>query len=251
MSTIRDALLPVASNLRGLPSSPFGLRRFIVILRRRVWSGQYVNDGTVTTQDITITPLPRVRNSFSSRGISPAALEYILQNGTVILDRLYTIDKITPAFVNNGTPGGYSSAHLNMRPNPDVKNVDPVVILVGDDGYARECVQMSLEQDRAFHYKMLVRESDRPRTALVSLAMTPSSPTVDHTASVPKVQIAGLGTFEDGQTSDLSPICIWSTSNPTVATVDLLGVVTGVSAGTATITAQLGSVTASVSLTVT
>ena len=37
--SLRDDLIPVIDELRGLPND-FGLRRFSVVLRRRVWSGK-------------------------------------------------------------------------------------------------------------------------------------------------------------------------------------------------------------------
>jgi hypothetical protein len=233
--SIRDRILPKINKARTIVQN-IGLRRYAVTLRRRIWSGSYVGDGSVTNEDIVITPTPRVRNSFTSKGMAPQTLEYILANGTVLLDRLYTIDKITPAFTYQGADGGYNSAHLRMRPSPDVKNVDPVVLLVGDDGYLRECVQMSLEQDRAFGYKMLVHESDRPRVALASIALTPDAPTL---AVDDVLQLAAIGTFEDSATSQVTPLCVWTSSDATVATVDSLGQVTAIGSGTATISASL------------
>src|SRR6185369_7179087 len=106
--SIRDRILPKIDKARSIVAN-VGLRRFAVTLRRRVWSGRYANDGTVTNEDIVITPLPRVRNSFSSKGMATQALEFIMSNGAVIMDRLYTIDKITPPYTYRGTTGGYSS----------------------------------------------------------------------------------------------------------------------------------------------
>lgn len=247
MSTIRDALLPVVDLLRGLPNT-FGLRRYAVTIRRRVWSGAYPGDGTPTDQDIVLSPIPRVRNSFSSASMSPAAMQYILANGNVIDDRYYKIDRITPAYVNNGTPGGYTPQQLRLVGNPDLKNVESIVVLVGDDGVKRDCVQVTFEQDRSFGYTMLVHESDRPRAALSSLAITPSSPSVVHGSTV---QLTATGTFSDGVTSDLTPLVVWSSGTLAAATVDLLGKVTGVAAGTSVITASLTGISATTTVTVT
>jgi hypothetical protein len=247
--TLRDDLLPTLDELRGLPQS-FGLRRFAVTLRRRIWSGTYPGDGSITNVDLVISPLPRVRQNFSLRGLSPAALEYILQNGNVISDRLYMVDKFTPAFSANGVSGGWLSEQLRMRPSPDTKNVEPVVILVGDDGYARDCVQMTLEQDRAFGYTMLVKESDRPRAALASLAVaTISGPAV---VGDELLQLVSTGTFADGMTSALTALCKWVSSDSTKVKVDLLGrcSAVGSSGSTATITASLGGASTNIVVTV-
>lgn len=248
MPTLRDALLPVFSELRQLPVD-FGLRRYSVTIRRRVWSGTYPGDGTPTNQDIVVTPLPRVRNSFSSASLSQSAMQYILANGNVIDDRYYRIDKITPSFVDSaGNPGGYSPQQLRMRPSPDSGAIEDIVVLVGDDGLRRDCVQVTFEQDRAFGYTMLVHESDRPRVALSSLAITPVSPSVVHGT---KKQLTATGTFADATTSDLTPLVVWSSATPSVATVDVLGSVTAVGAGTAVISATLNGITATDIVTVT
>lgn len=249
MTTIRDALLPVVDLLRELPNT-FGLRRYAVTIRRRVWSGTYPGDGTPTDQDIVITPIPRVRNSFSSATMSPQAMQYLLANGNVIDDRYYKIDRITPTYsVVGGVSGGYSPKQLRTIASPDLKNVEEIVVLVGDDGYKRDCVQVTFEQDRSFGYTMLVHETDRPRAALTSLAVTPASPSPS-VAVGKKLQLTATGTFNDGSTSDLSPLVVWSSGTPSHATVDLLGNVTGVAAGTSVITAALAGISATVTVTV-
>lgn len=248
MATLRDALLPVADALRQLPQV-FGLRRYGVTIRRRVWSGTYPGDGTPVDQDIVLSPIPRVRNSFSSSTLSPQALQYILANGNVIDDRYYQIQSITPSYNDgNGHAGGYTPQQLRLITSPDVKNVENIVVIVGDDGYKRDCVQVTFEQDRAFRYTMLVHESDRPRAGLSSLAI----PTTPLTVAIgSRLQLTARGTFDDGDTSDLTPISVWASGSPAVATVDLLGNVSGVSAGTSTVTATLSGKTASVTVTVT
>lgn len=249
MPNLRDSLLPVIDQLRGMPPT-FGLRRFSVTIRRRTWSGSYVGDpaGSATDSDIVITPIPRVRQVFSAASLRYEQLQYIAANGNVIDDRYYTIDRITPSYVNNGTPGGYSAQQLRLVADPDLHNVESIVVLVGDDGFKRECVQKTFAEDRAFGYSMLVHETDRPRVALTSINVTPSPATVVHGSTL---QMTATGVFADNSTSDLTPIVQWTSLSPSIATVDLLGVVTGVSAGTSTIQATMTSVTGSVSLTVT
>lgn len=247
MGTLRDALLPIFSQLRQLPVD-FGLRRFTVTVRRRTWSGTFIGDGTATDQDIAITPMPRVRQVFSPGSMRPEQLQSLLANGNVIDDRYYKIDRITPAYTSNGTSGGYSAQQLRLIMPPDATLSEYLVVLVGDDGFKRECVQTTFAEDRAFGYSMLVHETDRPRVALASINVTPSPATVVNGHSV---QMTAQGVFADGSTSDLSPLVAWSSSLSTFATVDLLGVATGVAAGVTTIQATLTGVTGSSTLTVT
>ena len=57
--------------------------------------------------------------------------------------------------------------------------------------------------------------------------------------------MTATGAFTDGTTQRMNPLCQWSSSDNTIATVSPTGLVTGQSAAVATITARDGSITAS------
>lgn len=63
-------------------------------------------------------------------------------------------------------------------------------------------------------------------------------------------QLSAIARLSDGS-SNSSPNATWSTSSAAVATVSASGLVTGVGAGSATITATVGSVTGTIAITVT
>jgi hypothetical protein len=233
--SIRDNALPKFDKAR-TKIAALGLRRFQVILRRRVWSGSRVGEGTPTNQDMVLTPTPRVRF------MSPFAkqMEYIVTSGGKIQDRYYKIDKITPAFTSGVITGGYSSRELNMAVGPDLKNVEPVVILIGDDGMARACEQILLEDDRSFGYSMTVQQRDGDSVAIASLAITAPTPL----QATKKQQLAVVATFEDNSSFDITPLVLWTTADPTKATINLLGVATGVAAGTVQVGASMGRLAA-------
>jgi hypothetical protein len=63
-------------------------------------------------------------------------------------------------------------------------------------------------------------------------------------------QMTATGTYNDGSTKTLTSGVVWTSSDPTIATVTAGGLVTGVAAGTATITAQSGTITGQSSITV-
>jgi hypothetical protein len=76
----------------------------------------------------------------------------------------------------------------------------------------------------------------------IKLAVTPATASV---ASGATTAFSATGTFVDGSTQDFTPLVNWSSSMPTVATVDYQsGVVSGLGSGSSTITATLGTVTA-------
>lgn len=88
--------------------------------------------------------------------------------------------------------------------------------------------------------------------ALVKLTVTPSSASVVDGLNLP---LRATGTYADGLVLDVTGQAMWSSSDSNVASVSnatgLQGLVTGVRAGKATVTATLGGVAASASITVT
>jgi len=84
---------------------------------------------------------------------------------------------------------------------------------------------------------------------LASLAVIPNNATI---AQGTRESFSAIGTFNDGSTHDLTVQCSWSSSNPDVAKVGAnSGIAKGLSPGITTITAALGSISASATLEVT
>jgi uncharacterized protein YjdB len=85
-------------------------------------------------------------------------------------------------------------------------------------------------------------------TNLSAIAITPVNPSIPvNTAQ----QLTATGTYSDGSSRDLTALVTWSSSTIANATVDVAGLVSGVAAGSSTVTATLGSVSTSTSVTVT
>ncbi|MGC1903298.1 MAG: Ig-like domain-containing protein [Candidatus Acidiferrum sp.] len=83
---------------------------------------------------------------------------------------------------------------------------------------------------------------------LSSITIAPANPSIPvHTMQ----QLTATGTYTDGSSADLTALVTWSSSANTVATVNATGAITGLSAGTAMITATLNSVSQSTTATVT
>jgi trimeric autotransporter adhesin len=74
---------------------------------------------------------------------------------------------------------------------------------------------------------------------LTSITVSPGTSVL---APASTLTYSATGTFSDGTTQNVSDIVTWSTSDSTVATISASGLVTGESAGSATITAQLGGI---------
>jgi uncharacterized protein YjdB len=82
---------------------------------------------------------------------------------------------------------------------------------------------------------------------LVSLAIAPANSSMPDDATR---QFSATGTFSDNSTQDMTQSVLWSSATPTVATITNLGLVSSLSTGSTTITAMLGSVSNSTTLTV-
>jgi uncharacterized protein YjdB len=83
--------------------------------------------------------------------------------------------------------------------------------------------------------------------ALVSIAVTPAS------SSLPvgeNEQLKATGTFTDGTTQDLTQLAAWSSSAPTIATINAGGLASGLIVGSTTITAVSGTIQGTTTLTV-
>jgi sugar lactone lactonase YvrE len=79
------------------------------------------------------------------------------------------------------------------------------------------------------------------------LAISPTSPAVDAGGAL---QLTARGVAADGTTTDVTSQATWSASPQSVATVSTSGLVHGLQSGTASITATLGTLSSTVTLTV-
>jgi hypothetical protein len=88
-----------------------------------------------------------------------------------------------------------------------------------------------------------------PATAILqSISVTSTKAT---TPTGGTQQFTAIATYGGGTTVDITSSAIWSSSAPTIATVNTSGIASGLAAGTTNITATSGSVAGSSSLTVT
>jgi trimeric autotransporter adhesin len=90
--------------------------------------------------------------------------------------------------------------------------------------------------------------SSNPSVSLTSIGVTPPDPSIAQDSTV---QLTATGTYSDSSTQDVTSTASWMSSDTSKATVSSAGLVTGVAPGTVTVTASVGSVTGTVSVTVT
>ena len=95
--------------------------------------------------------------------------------------------------------------------------------------------------------KVSIRDNASTPT-LTGIAVTPANPSV---AAGANRQFTATGTFADASTSDLTDSVTWLSASPAVATISSGGLAHGLSGGTSTVSATLGSLSDSTVLTVT
>jgi uncharacterized protein YjdB len=83
---------------------------------------------------------------------------------------------------------------------------------------------------------------------LISITVAPANPTI---ATGTNIQLTATGNFSDSSTEDLTSQASWTSNDETVAQVSNQGLVSGIAAGSALITATVDSVGGSTTVTVT
>jgi uncharacterized protein YjdB len=93
--------------------------------------------------------------------------------------------------------------------------------------------------DGNFEGQSAIERSSVTGVTLKSIVVTPAAPSIYVDATQ---QLTAVGTYSDGSTSDITQTVDWSSNNPVIANVSTKGLVTGVTKGSVTVSALLGSV---------
>ncbi len=175
-----------------------------------------------TTQTITVTPATLV-----SIAITPA----------------------TPTFAKGTTQkftaiGSFSDGTTQDLSNEVVwSSSTPQTATIDDFGLASSGVPGSTKISSTF--RGVTGSSGVVQVSSAVLTSLAVSPTTVQIAKGTSQRLTATGTFSDGTTQDLSSTVTWSSSSPTVASIDANGVATGNSVGSAQMTAAFESSTAS------
>jgi hypothetical protein len=144
--TLRDDVNAALDDARGIIAS-FGLRTFVVKIRRRAWSGGKPGIGQSIDTDLTITPPPRVE-AVGAREIAASGGTY--QDGDIRLT------KITPAYDDGFTTGGYTKDQLKLTIAHPYEEL--LYVLTGDDGETHATfVSGRFDDKHKFGYEIVVR----------------------------------------------------------------------------------------------
>jgi hypothetical protein len=142
--SLRKSLLAAVENARKLSGPTFADIRHKVTIRKRVWSGEYLRDGTATDTDLVLAQHYPVRH-VSQAEVASSGGEYTLED--------LIVNHITPT---NGAGVGYTDEQLA----PTVTdNKTEVIYLVHDaDGNLRgEYSLAELRWPRPFSKQLVLR----------------------------------------------------------------------------------------------
>ncbi|MEO9160048.1 MAG: Ig-like domain-containing protein [Kofleriaceae bacterium] len=232
-------------------------------------SGNPSGSTVFKTSDATVVSITKIDdNSALVKGIGVGAATITITTGIVAVEQTATIPvTITAAELRSigVTPPMPQLAHATMlqmsavgiysdssskdltaqvawtSDTTDVASVDSDgIVLAGAAGTANITATLG-----AIHGAATITVT---QATLTSIAVTPPNQTFG--VSVDQ-QLTATGTFSDATTQDLTQMVDWTSSADVTATVDGNGLVHGVAAGTATITATLGTISGSTGVTIT
>jgi len=156
--SLRDDLLPVCDEVRGLAGS-FGLRMYTTVsVRTTTWSGERPGEGTAAVVDLALTAngQPVKVRQISSRIVQASAGRYE--------DEDLVIGPITPRFTSP-TTGGYTPDQL--KPWSGARNVERHVLLRSAEEGTGPAALWSIVQahfEKPFGYELVVRKTEREVT---------------------------------------------------------------------------------------
>ena len=170
------------------------------------------------------------RSAVPNASISPTAVESLSPGAHQVFRASSNDPAATFIWTLDGVPAAAGTSY-DFTATPDRQGPHLVVLTASHGG--------------------LASSTDVP--VVVAVPVTLTSITV--TAAAPTVEpgntdtARALGRFSDGSSSDLTDQVTWTTSVPSVATVDADGTITGVATGRSTVTATLGAQSGSVAIT--
>ena len=163
--------------------------------------------------------------------------------GVTIIRGVWNTYRLEVSFVNNVVNVYYNNTQALQN-----TTFTPVGTTLGSYGFYAQGSSPLVGTDSGYFDNLSVAASTNNSVpTLVSVAITPSNSTVAVGATL---QLTATGSYSDGSTQNLTNSASWSSSNTGIATVSASGLVSGVKAGSATISANSGTMTGTTGVTV-
>jgi uncharacterized protein YjdB len=218
------------------------------------WSSSDVTVATIGSSGTATGQSPGVVSITATSGSVSASASLVVESSTL------TSIQVTPA--NSGVPVGIQSQFtaIGVFANGDTQNLTssvtwtssaPSIATVSNSGGSLGVVTGvqagTATISAAFGGQVGSASVTVKNVTLTAIAVTPSSPSIILGNSQ---QFTATGTFSDNSSFNLTFQANWSSSTPTVATIDAHGLASSVTSGTSTIQASLNGVNGTAILTV-
>jgi trimeric autotransporter adhesin len=167
--------------------------------------------------------------------------------------------QVAPPSMSIGTGLGQqftATAHMSDGTTKDVTNSvqwsssDANIASVNSAGMASGSAPGTVTITAALSASLKSTAALTVSSAAVNLSSIVVSPSAATLAVNTAQQFIAIGNYTDGSSADLTALVTWGSSSLTVATISASGLVTGVAAGSTNISASLGGISGSTSLTV-
>ena len=192
------------------------------------------------------TFIPLMNTHLSIAPTQTATVQYLVTNQSkkfylLTMLPIVGVNQITAGAENCSSPfilGYHQSCILTLQVNGSAL-IDDVLRgpVVCQQGNSLQCEQPDLVNSLAI--RLIQLPTLPPPATLVSLTITPD---LASTGIGETMQYRALGKFSDGSTQNLTTSVTWASSKTSIVTTNSTGLATGISNGTITINASLGSV---------
>ncbi len=189
-----------------------------------------VGTASITAAQLGVTSAPATLTV-----TGPAIVSISLAPSTATIAEGSTRSFVATATFTDGTTSDISSTATWSSSNPAVATVTAGVAT----GMSTGVTNLTASQGGVTSSPALLRVTP---PVLVSITLTPRGEILQVGGTL---QFTAIGRRSDGSTVDVTSVATWVSDAPQVATVDASGLATGMSAGTARITASTGGVTSS------
>ena len=218
------------------------------------WTSSDTNVATVSIAGVALGQSPGVVTITAQSGSISGSASLIVESSALTSIQItpqsitvpQTVDaqfKATATFANGDTQDLTSAVTWTSSSS----SIATISNAAGSIGVATGIQPGSVTISAVFNGQVGTASLTVNSATLTSIAVTPTSASINAGSSQ---QFTAKGTFSDGSVITLTSQVSWSSTNPSVATINSNGSASGIAAGTSTISASLNGVSGTAILTV-
>jgi len=161
VTTFRDAILPALDQVRSI-GGLLGLRRFVVTVHVRTWSGERPGVGTTIDRSVILTNQGPGAATTAPVQVNQLSAKDIIASGGLYRDRDMKVGPMTPTYAatNSLNAGGFDDSTLDV---PTTSSPTEIFWNITGDGMPAGGVWCDKigEEATALHYYVILRATGR------------------------------------------------------------------------------------------